>query len=233
MQLAKAAGTTLAVHENFRFQPWYRRLREELNAKRLGTLYQVRFALRPGDGQGPLAYLDRQPYFQSMERFLVRETGIHFIDVFRYLCGEPQAAWADLRRLNPAIAGEDAGLFVLEYGDGLRAVFDGNRLSDHAAEDHRLTLGEMTLEGEHGTLILNGRGELQWRRKGQTESRRLPCEWKAAGPGGDSVFRYQQHVIDHLERGSTLENRADDYLRNLEIEEIIYRSSAAGRRLTC
>ena len=31
-----------------------------------------------GDGQGPRAYLDRQPYFQQMPRFLIHETAIHY-----------------------------------------------------------------------------------------------------------------------------------------------------------
>ena len=34
------------------------------------------------------AYLERQPYFQTMPRFLVHETAIHLVDVFRFLLGE-------------------------------------------------------------------------------------------------------------------------------------------------
>ena len=49
---------------------------------------RVAFRLRPGDGQGPRAYLDRQPYFQTMPRLLVVETAIHWIDTFRFLMGE-------------------------------------------------------------------------------------------------------------------------------------------------
>ena len=95
----------LVVHENFRFSPWYREIRRLIEDGAIGTVYQASFRLRPGDGQGPAAYLDRQPYFQSMERFLVHETAIHFIDTFRYLLGEPESVYADLQRLNPAILG--------------------------------------------------------------------------------------------------------------------------------
>ena len=66
---ASAAGVTLAVHENFRFQPWFREARRLIDAGRLGELHGIAFRMRPGDGQGPDAYLDRQPYFQAMERF--------------------------------------------------------------------------------------------------------------------------------------------------------------------
>ena len=67
---------------------------------RVGDLYQIAFRMRPGDGRGPDAYLSRQPYFQKMERFLVHETAVHWIDTFRYLAGDPVAVYADLRRIN-------------------------------------------------------------------------------------------------------------------------------------
>ena len=52
---AKAAGTTIVIHENFRFQPWYRAIKTALDADRIGQVQQITFRLRPGDGQGPEA----------------------------------------------------------------------------------------------------------------------------------------------------------------------------------
>ena len=86
----------LIVHENFRFQPWYNKIKKILENNSLGQLYQVSFRMRPGDGQGKDAYVDRQPYFQKMEKFLIHETAIHFIDVFRYLFGEIDSLFANL-----------------------------------------------------------------------------------------------------------------------------------------
>ena len=57
---AEAAGATLIVHENFRFMPWYRRIKSAIDAGDIGHPMQASFRLRPGDGQGPSAYLDRQ-----------------------------------------------------------------------------------------------------------------------------------------------------------------------------
>ncbi len=156
VRLARADGARVIVHENVRFQPWYREIRRLLDDGAVGEPYQVTFRLRPGDGQGPDAYLDRQPYFREMPQFLVHETAIHWIDTFRYLLGEVTAVSADLRRLNPAIAGEDAGIVQLRLRSGARGLFDGNRLADHAAANRRLTLGEMELEGSTGTIRLDG-----------------------------------------------------------------------------
>ncbi len=227
VRLAADAGITFVVHENFRFQPWYREARRLIDTGTFGEIYGVAFRMRPGDGQGPRAYLDRQPYFQTMPRFLIHETGIHMIDVFRFLLGEVSGVFARLRRLNPHIKGEDAGLVLFDFTSGAAGLFDGNRLAaPHGAADPRLTMGEMWLEGAAATLRLDGDGRLWLRRHGQGE-REHAYEWRNEGFGGDCVFALQQHVVAHFEQGTPLENTGEAYLRNLEIEDAIYRSAEA------
>lgn len=219
------------IHENFRFQPWYKKIKQILELSELGELYQVSYRLRPGDGQGPNAYMSRQPYFQQMSRLLVHETAVHFIDVFRYLFGEVESVYADLRRLNPAIQGEDAGLIVLEFDHGKRGVFDGNRLSDHRAHNRRLTMGDLLIEGELGSITLNGNAQIFRRSHGQNEEENVSYHWADRDFGGDCVFNLQQHVVDHLLTGSALMNTAEDYLRNLQIVDACYASSEQGKKL--
>ena len=232
VELAQVAGVPLVVHENFRFQPWYRAAKKEIDNNRIGELSQMTFRLRPGDGQGPDAYLDRQPYFQTMEKFLVHETAIHWVDTFRFLAGEPDSVYADLRQLNPAIAGEDAGYFVFGYETGMRTLFDGNRLLDHAAENHRLTMGEALIEGTRGTLAIFGDGSVVFRPFGGLAEEVVLAAQPHKGFAGDCVCALQSHVVSALLDGGTLENEARDYLRNLELEDAIYRSNETGARLS-
>jgi D-apiose dehydrogenase len=229
--LAEAVGVTVVVHENFRFQPWYRTIRQALDNKLLGDLLQLTFRLRTGDGQGPRAYLDRQPYFQTMPKLLIHETGVHWIDTFRYLLGEPEAVYADLRRLNPVIKGEDAGYFIFDYADGVRAMFDGNRLLDHAAENCRTTLGEALIEGNLGTLNLSGDGSVKLRRFGEQKESVLLAAQEWGGFGGDCVKNLISHVVDGVLDGKPLENQARDYLRVIEIEQAIYDSNRLGQKI--
>ena len=228
VEVAETSGTILAVHENFRFQPWFREARRLIDAGRLGDLHGIAFRLRPGDGQGANAYLERQPYFQQMERFLVHETAIHFIDTFRYLMGEVSAVTARLRRLNPHIAGEAAGFILFDFASGAGGCFDGNRLNDHAADNTRRTMGEMWLEGSTGVLRLDGMGRLWWKPHGGNENEHA-YDWRDEGFAGDCLYALQGHVVDHLTDGGPLENSARDYLRNLEIEEAVYRSAETGQ----
>lgn len=230
--LAEHRQATLIVHENFRFQPWYRVLKAQLDQGAVGTVHQVTFRLRPGDGQGPHAYLERQPYFQRMNRFLVHETAVHWVDTFRFLLGNPTAVYADLRQINPAISGEDAGYILFDHPGGIRALFDGNRHLDHAADNHRRTMGEAMIEGTAGTITLRGDGSL-WRRGFQERQKTclLPAnEWD--GFGGDCVHHLQCHVVSGLLDGTPFENTARDYMRVIDIEEAVYTSAATGQKIS-
>ena len=229
--IAAHAGVMLVVHENFRWQPWYRRAKTIVDSGALGTVHNVTFRLRPGDGRGPRAYLDRQPYFQKMPRFLVHETAIHLIDTFRFLLGEITAVAARLRRLNPTIAGEDAGLIVFDFANGASGLFDGNRLVDHAAGNCRLTMGEMWLEGDEAVLRLDGDGRL-WQRPHDAETEeQVSFAWRDIDFGGDCILNLQQHAVAHLRDGTPLENTAVAYLRNLEIENAVYAAAAERRTI--
>lgn len=230
-EAAAAAGARLIVHENFRFQPWYRLIGAAIEAGEIGTVQQASFRLRTGDGQGPDAYMERQPYFQSMPRLLVHETAIHYIDTFRFLFGEVHSVYADLRRLNPDIVGEDAGYILLEMDHGVQALFDGNRHLDHAAENTRLTLGEGLFEGTRGSLSLHGNGQVRKRTFGHTDEQLVYPAQDWPGFAGDSVYAFQQHVVSHLLHGTMLETAAQDYLENIRLELLVYRSSEEGRRL--
>jgi predicted dehydrogenase len=231
VETAGRAGALLAVHENFRFMPWFVETGRLMAQGAVGTPLNIGFRLRPGDGQGPEAYLARQPYFQTMPRFLIHETGIHLIDVFRFLMGEISGVFARLRRINPVIAGEDAGYVVFDFASGAAGLFDGNRHVDHPAKDTRMTNGVLLVEGTQGVICLDGFGRLFVRPRGG-EEREHVYAWEDRGYGGDCVYRQTRHIVDHVLAGTPLANSGRDYLRNLDIEEAVYRSAAMERFIT-
>lgn len=229
--LMETSGVPIVVHENFRFQPWYTEIKTQLDNGALGDVYEGTFRLRPGDGQGPEAYLARQPYFQQMPRFLVHETLVHIIDVFRYLFGDVTGVYADLRQLNPVIAGEDAGIIVLTFADGRRAVIDGNRLVDHVAENRRLVMGDMWIDGSDSVIRLSGDGELFERPHDSNAETEIKYDWQNIGFGGDCVYRLNAHVLECLGDGITPMNTATAYIENLKVVEAVYQSNDAGARI--
>ena len=221
--------TPLIVHENFRFMPWYQELKRLVDAGHFGNLHSISFRLRPGDGQGPNAYLDRQPYFQTMPRFLVAETGVHYIDTFRFLMGEVSSVYAQLRRVNPVIHGEDAGIVVFDFANCSTGILDGNRLNDHCADNPRRTFGEMWLEGSAGVMRLDGFGALNWKPHRRPEVEHAydaaPTDYSF---GAGACGALQRHVLDGLSGECALQNTAQDYLQNLRVQEAIYESNSKG-----
>lgn len=229
IDLAASRDVLLVAHENWRFRPWNRECARLMAQGAIGDPCNIHFRMRPGDGQGPEAYMDRQPYFQKMLRFLIHETGIHSIDVFRFLMGEITGVFAHLRRQNPAIAGEDGGLVTFEFASGAAGVFDGNRLLDFEAENPRLTMGQMLIEGTEGSLRVDGAGRIWHRRHRGGPEQEHRWNWAEQGYAGDSVHALQSHVVSHLREGTPIENTAAEYMKALLVEEAIYRSHEERR----
>ncbi|MEP3231471.1 MAG: Gfo/Idh/MocA family oxidoreductase [Hyphomicrobiales bacterium] len=232
VNLCEEAGIPLIIHENFRFQPWYRIMKDAMDKGQVGDVHQLTFKLRTGDGQGCEAYLDRQPYFQSMEKFLIHETGVHWVDTFCFLMGKPSSIYADLRRMNDDIKGEDAGYFIMEFDGGKQALFDGNRHLDHASCNCRQTFGECQIEGTKGTLSLDGEGVVRLRAFGAVESTVLYQGPETNdGFAGDCVYTLQQHVVDAFKGAGRFENTGRDYLAILKLVDAIYQSNESGQKV--
>ncbi len=224
----KKAGVPFMVHENFRFQPWHREIKHLLANGAIGEkLHTLTFRSRPGDGWGQDAYLNRQPYFRNMPRLLIYETGIHFIDTFRFLAGDVKSVFCHLRRLNPVISGEDCGLLFFEFENGAVGIWDANRFNESNSEDPRYTFGEFLVEGIGGSIRLAMDGTLTIQELGQAE-RPHPYKHERKGFGGDCVFYTQQHFVDCLVKKSPFETGGEEYLKNLIIQEAMYKSNEQG-----
>ncbi|MEM6831280.1 MAG: Gfo/Idh/MocA family oxidoreductase, partial [Bacteroidota bacterium] len=220
----------LIVHENFRFQPWHRQIKTLLSQGTIGHLHQLYFHSRMGDGWGPDAYLARQPYFREYERLLIYETGVHFIDVFRYHAGEVESAYALLKRLNPVIKGEDSGLMILEMRDGATAIWDANRYNESNHPKKRFTFGTYTIEGEKGTIRLYSDGRITVQLLGEPEQDHT-YELTDRGFAGDCCFHFQKHAVHALATGTQAETEGIVYLNNLRVQEAVYESAAKKTRV--
>ena len=229
VEVAAAEDVLLMVHDNFRFQPWHREIKRLVEAGAIGDrLHSLAFRSRPGDGWQEDAYLARQPYFREMPRLLIYETGVHFIDTFRFLAGDIDGVYAVLRRLNPEIKGEDAGVVFFEFASGAHGIWDANRFNESTDEDPRHTFGEFLVEGNGGSLRLYGDGRITIQELGGVE-----CEHKyqheRRGFAGDCVLAAQRHFIESLLSGTDLETSGEEYLKTLRVQEAIYESAQLGQ----
>lgn len=215
------------VHENWRFQPWYRKIKEMLQLGVIGEPHTIYFRSRMGDGWGENAYIPRQPYFREYPRFLVYENGIHFIDTFRYLFGEVDEVYADLRRINPVIKGEDTAHVLFKMSNGIRGFWDANRYNEPNYNNARFTFGESLIEGTNGSIRLYPDGSITLKQLGKAEEKQS-YEMSNMEFAGDCVYATQKHFIECLFNGVEFESNGFDYLRSIAVQEAIYRSAESG-----
>lgn len=229
VELANASARPFMVHENFRFQPWYREVRRLLENGTIGRrLHSITMRSRLGDGWGPDAYLSRQPWFRTMPRLLVHETGVHFVDTFRSIAGEITECSAELRRLNEVIVGEDTGLLQFRFASGAVGVWDANRYNESLSDNPRYTFGELLVEADGGSLWLNSDGTLTVKRLGESPYQHDYAPSRQ-GFGGDCVSACQQHFLDVLDGRVTCETSPHEYLKSLQVVEALYESARRNR----
>jgi predicted dehydrogenase len=225
---AAAANVRFMVHENFRFQPWHREIKRLIDAGAIGDkLHSLHFRTRMGDGWGENAYIPRQPYFREYPRMLVYETGIHYIDTFRYLAGDISRVTAWLRRLNPVIKGEDCGLLVFEFANGALGQWDANRFNEPACPvaEARYTFGEFLVEGNAGSLRLYLDGRITLKELGG-EEKTMEYKHEHRGFAGDCCYLAQRHLADCLLTGAPCETSGGEYLKSMMVQEAVYESAA-------
>lgn len=226
------AGVRFMVHENFRFQPWHRELKHQLETGAIGRrVHAISFRSRMGDGWGDDAYVARQPYFRDYPKLLIYETGVHFIDTFRFLCGEIDRVYASLRRLNPVIQGEDFGVVMFEFSSGAVGVWDGNRFNEPNYDNPRYTFGEMLLEGSEGSLRLYPDGKITLQILGQPEAE-IDYDHADRAFAGDCCLATQCHFVAGLREGRAFETDGDSYLKTLRVQEAVYASAQQGMAIS-
>ena len=226
VEACRAAGVPLMVHENFRFQPPLRRVREVLDTGVIGTPLWARISFRTGqDVKAP------QPYLYDEERFIILDLGVHVFDVARFFLGEVDTVYARHRRIDPRIRGEDMATAMLGHANGATSIVDftyeSRKLPDLASQ----TL--VSIEGTTGAVELGPDFRLAITSNGklavENSSKPLPIWPPPVHPAQDSVYHTQAHWLDSLRQGREPETSGRDNLRTFAIVEAAYESAASGQ----
>ena len=225
-ELVETSGIRCMVHENWRWQPWYREIKNLIASDTIGEIFHCNVHTRLGDGWGTDAYLARQPFFRDYKRLFIFETGVHFLDTFRFLFGEVASIYAHTARRNPVIKGEDSALLVCHCESGVTAVLDANRYNESEADNPRYTFGTVRIEGSKGHLELSLDGAIRIKKLGE-QSTLHDFTPSKEGFAGDCVYNTQRHFIDTLLNGGEFESTVPDYLKSVKLVEMAYESAGA------
>ena len=221
------AGVPLMVHENFRFQPPLRRIRELVDQGLIGTPHFGRITFRTGHD-----IYAKQPYLATEERFAISDVGVHVLDMARFYFGEIASIACRTRRVNPKIKGEDSATMLLQHQDGAVSEVDVCYATPFLPDPFPETLIE--IDGDRGAMRLEQGYRLRiGTRGGEPEYRDLdpePLAW-AERPWHvvqESVLRIEEHWVDCLRRGIEPETSGADNLKTFAAVEAAYRSAETG-----
>jgi predicted dehydrogenase len=220
VRVAAKSGVPVMVHENWRWQPWFREARRLLSDGAIGKPICYLFRHRQRDGIGRDAY-PNQPYFREMPRLLIHETLVHPIDTARFFFGDVGSVHARIRRLNPAIAGEDRALLTLVHRSEVDGVIDGHRYLD--PDPPGPAMGDTVIEGESGLLRISAPGEITLNGRAVYSPPQPQVGYK-----GDSVRAVQMHLLECLRTGTPAESSVDAYWNTVAAVEAAYASAASG-----
>ena len=218
------ANVRLLIHENWRWQPWFREVKRLLDQGAVGRPFYASFVMRNSDGRGAEPYT-AQPYFREMERLLVYEMVVHFLDTFRFLLGEIKSVFCRMGRVNQAIKGEDYTLIQLEFENGTRGLIDANRISGPSRREP--ISEELIVEGDQGKIRLARDCRIWVDSYGEDETF-LDYKYSAGGYRGDSVHAAQRHFISCLQTGLRCETEGEDYLNSVAAVFACYDSAEKG-----
>ncbi len=223
VETARRAGVRFMVHENWRWQPWMRAAQQAIEAGGIGEPYYLWYRLRQPDTRLDPPF-PQQPYMRHMERFLLLETAIHFVDIARFLLGEVQTVYCQQRRVSGVTAGEDLVVLTLGMESGAVAVIDSNRCSEDEAEGP--CFGQVRVEGAEGKLRILPSGQVLLKRLFAPEQE-LPVTIPAHGYRGDCVRAAQQHFVDCLINDQPFETAGKEYLKTTRVVFAGYESAEA------
>lgn len=229
VEAVEAAGRTLMIHENFRWQSPIRAAIGAVRGGAIGTPFFGRISFRSG-----YDVFSGQPYLATDPRFIIQDLGIHILDIARAILGDVTHLAASTARINPAIRGEDVATMLLDHAGGATSVVDCSYATRRSPETFPETLLE--IEGDAGTLRLDAGYRLTVQSGGAEEVRDVspPLLPWAARPWHniqESVQIIQQHFVDCIRQGRQPETSGRDNLRTLALVEAAYASAEAQSRI--
>lgn len=216
-----AGRARVMVHENWRFRPWYRRLRQWLDQGVLGQLQQADMAMLSSgllpDATGARPLLVRQPFMRHERRLMIAEVLIHHLDVLRWLFGPLRVLAARTAHTMPELKGETLAVILLETAERrpitLRGSMVAAGLPQHTQDRLEAIGAKATLHLQGTTLSARG-------------AQALHARFDLARSYQQSFDGTIRHLIDRLTDGMPFETGLDDNLETLRLVEDAY--AAAG-----
>ena len=223
--VCREAGVPFFVHENWRWQTPIRQLKGLLDAGQIGRPFRARIDMVSG-----FPVFANQPFLRELEQFVLTDMGSHVLDVARFLFGEAQRLYCQIRRVHPDIKGEDVATVMLEMGGA--TVICEMGYAENFLERDRFPETFIFIEGERGSIELAPDFWLRVTTADGTHARRYPPpRYPWADPAYDlahaSIVPCNANILRALRGEAPAETTGEDNLRTVRLVFAAYESAAS------
>lgn len=225
VRYCQEAGVPFFIHENWRWQAPIRALKQVLEQNSIGRPFRARIDMISG-----FPVFDNQPFLKTLKRFILTDLGSHTLDTARFLFGETNSLYCQIRQIHTNIAGEDVATVVMEMNDHtivtVNMAYAGNYL-----EHDNFPQTYFFIEGEQGSIELGPHYWLRVTTKDGTLSRRvIPPRYAWADPAYDvvhaSIVPCNANILKALKGEGQAETTGEDNLKTVRLVFAAYESAA-------
>ena len=220
------------IHENWRWQFPIRQLKRILDEGLIGQPFRARLDMVSG-----FPVFINQPFFKTLEQFILTDMGSHILDVARFLFGEARGVYCQTRKVHHDIRGEDVATVMMDMGrkpDEKITVLCQLGYAENYLEKDYFPQTFAFIEGSDGSIELAPDYYIRVTTEHGTVTRRYaPPRYGWADPAYDvvhaSIVPCNQDLLAGLRGEKTPETTGDDNLKTVRLVFASYESAASNR----
>jgi len=227
LKATKEAGVRFYVHENYRWQPQFRRVKEILDSGVIGNAFRCETSFITA-----FPLFETQPFLAELEEFALTDQGSHQFDVLRYLFGEAETIYCEKQTINPTIKGEDVTTSILKMKNGVVCIQKISFSSPLEKEIFPQTT--LLIEGDKGSIRLDAEFEISITTPSGTTKevvpmRAYPWQTDRLKPEPPSIVDINQNILNDMLGLGKAENTGDDNFETVKLVWAAYDSANKGK----
>lgn len=227
MDVTRKSGVKYYVHENYRWQPQFRRVKQILDEERIGKSFRCRTWFNTA-----FPVFETQPFLATLENFALTDQGSHQFDVLRYLFGEVSSLYCQIQTVNPTIKGEDVATTLFRMKSGVVCTQEISFSSPLEKEIFPQTL--LLIEGEKGSIRLDSDFEISTTVGDQTEKEHVSMKrytWQTDRLVSEpaSIVECNNDILQDMLGAREAETTGDDNFETVRLVWAAYESAKRDR----
>ncbi len=225
MKSTGKAGVRFYIHENYRWQPQFRRVKQIMEEGAIGKPFRCRSWWNTA-----FPVFETQPFLAELERFALTDQGSHQFDVIRYLFGEAESIYCQIQTVNPAIKGEDVATSLIRMKSGVICSQEISFSSPLEKEVFPQTL--LLIEGDRGSIRLDADFEIRTTVGTETATEVVPMKkysWQTDRliPEPPSIVACNNDILRDMLGNSRAETTGED---NFETVRLVWAAYESARK---